>query len=383
MNKFNSKLENIPVSIFSVITNLAYKYNATNLGQGYPDFNGPEWIFDYALTAMKEGKNQYAPSYGINSLRNSIAGYQKQFYDIDWNSESEIIITAGATEALFDSINALINSGDEVILFEPYYDSYYADVILAGGVPKFVTLKLPNFSFDFDELESQITTKTKLIILNNPHNPTGKVFDKNELEFISQIAKKYNLWVISDEVYEFLTFDNIHHTPISTFDGMQDRTITISSCGKTFGFTGWKIGYAIARKEIIDAIHGVHQWTTFAVNTPAQHSMSQAFQRLDEYLPDFRKLYEEKRNFVYTELLTSKFKPIKPYGSYFLMMQFPDDLFKDDIQASEILIKEFGIATIPPSVFYSKSQEGKHLLRLCFAKTEETLKEGIKKLKNV
>ena len=383
MDKFNTKLENIPVSIFSVITQLAYQYSATNLGQGYPDFNGPEWIFDYSLEAMKEGKNQYAPSFGINSLRNSIANYQKHFYGIEWNPSNEIIITAGATEALFDTINALLNPGDEVILFEPYYDSYYADVILAGGVPKYVTLKLPDFSFDFDELERQITPKTRLIILNNPHNPTGKVFKKNELEFIAKIAKKYNLLVISDEVYEFLTFDNIKHTPIACLEGMQDRTITISSCGKTFGFTGWKIGYAIARKEFIEAIHGVHQWTTFAVNTPGQHAMAKAFQRLDEYLPNFKQLYEQKRNFVYNELLSSKFIPYKPEGSYFMMLKFPDNLFKDDIEASQILIKNYGIATIPPSVFYSKSQEGKQLLRLCFAKKDETLKEGIKKLKSI
>jgi len=383
MNKFNTKLENIPVSIFSVITQLAYQYNATNLGQGYPDFNGPEWIFDYALDAMKDGKNQYAPSYGINSLRNSIANYQKQFYGISWKPDSEIIITAGATEALYDAINAVINQGDEVILFEPYYDSYYADVILAGGIPKFVTLTLPDFSFDFNELESLITKKTKVIILNNPHNPTGKVFNPNELDFIAQIAKKYNLYIISDEVYEFLTFENIKHTPISTLDGMQERTITISSCGKTFGFTGWKIGYAIAKKEIIDAIHGIHQWTTFAVNTPGQHAMAQAFQRLDEYLPNFKKLYEQKRNFVYNELLDSKFTPIKPDGSYFMMIKIPDNLFKDDIEAAELLIKNYGIAVIPPSVFYSKSSEGKNLLRLCFAKKDETLKEGITKLKSI
>ena len=383
MNKFNSKLDNIPVSIFSVITQLSYQYNATNLGQGYPDFNGPEWIFDYALNAMKEGKNQYAPSYGINTLRNSIADYQKHFYGIEWKPENEIIITAGATEALFDSINAILNPGDETILFEPYYDSYYADVILAGGIPKFVTLKLPDFSFDFEELENQISSKTKLIILNNPHNPTGRIFSINELEFIAHIAKKYNIYVISDEVYEFLTYDNIKHTPIATLDGMQDRTITISSCGKTFGFTGWKIGYAIARKEIIDAIHKVHQWTTFAVNTPGQHSMAQAFQRLDEYLLNFKKLYERKRDFVYDELRNSKFTPYKPKGSYFMMLKFPDNLFKDDIEASQILIKQYGIATIPPSVFYSKSQEGKQLLRLCFAKNDETLKDGIKKLKNI
>lgn len=376
-----NKLENMPVSIFSVITQLAYEHKAVNLGQGFPDFNGPDWIFEFALQAMNEGKNQYAPSLGIHSLKHSIANYQKKYYDLNYD-DNEIIITAGATEALFDTFNAFINPGDEVVLFEPYYDSYCADVMLAGGIPKFVTLKKPDFNFDYEELESAISFKTKIIVLNNPHNPTGKVFSEEELKFIASLAIKHDLMVITDEVYEFLTFDGINHIPFASIPGMKERTITISSCGKTFGLTGWKIGYALAKPDWIQAIHGIHQWTTFAVNTPAQHAMASAFMKLDEYIPEFQKLYQSKLDFVFNNLLSSKFKPHRPKGSYFIMVDIPDELGYDR-DATIKLIKEFGVATIPPSVFYSKSNEGKTMLRICFAKQEQTLQEGINRLKKV
>ncbi len=378
----SKKLEGMPVSIFSTISKLAFEYNAVNLGQGFPDFNGPEWIFDFAYQAMKEGKNQYAPSYGIHSLKQSIKSYQKKYYDLNW-TEEEIIITTGATEALYSTFNALLNFGDEVILFEPYYDSYYSDVILAGGVPRFVTLHKPDFSFDFNELESQINEKTKLIVINNPHNPTGKVFSKEELNFIAELSKKHNLLVVSDEVYEFLTFDHFKHTPIATLPDMKERTITISSTGKTFGFTGWKIGYAIANKEFIDALHGIHQWTTFAVNTPSQHAMAIAFEKLDEYIPELQSLYQKKRDLVINELKGSRFKAFTPFGSYFLMVELPKNVFKDDLEAAKILIENYKVATIPPSVFYSKSDEGQTMLRLCFAKKDETLIDGINNLKKL
>jgi len=376
-----NKLANMPVSIFSIITQLAFEHKAVNLGQGFPDFNGPEWIFDFALQAMKEGRNQYAPSYGIHSLKQSIASYQRKYYNLNYN-EDEIIITAGATEALYDSFNAFINPGDEVVLFEPYYDSYLSDILLAGGIPKVVTLHKPDFHFDYEELEKAITFKTKIIVLNNPHNPTGKVFSVEELKYIASLAIKHNLMIISDEVYEFLTYDGTEHTPIATLPGMKERTITISSCGKTFGFTGWKIGYALANPEWIKAIHGIHQWTTFAVNTPAQHAMAKAFMQLDEYIPEFRKLYQSKLNLVYDSLLSTKFKPHRPKGSYFIMVDIPKDLGTDQ-DAAVKLIKEYGVATIPPSVFYSISDEGKSMLRICFAKHDQTLIDGINRLKLV
>ena len=377
------RISSMPTSIFSTMSKMAVEYKAVNLGQGFPDFDGPEWIMETAFRAMKEGKNQYAPSPGILSLRQSVADYHKKYYNLDWNPDTQITITAGATEALFSTILALINPGDEVILFEPFYDAYQANVILAGGIPKYITLNKPDFSFDFDEFAALISTKTKMIIVNTPHNPTGKVFNTEELQFISKIAVENDLLVISDEVYEFLTFEDAVHIPVASFEGMKDRTITISSTGKTFSMTGWKIGYTIASEVLTDAIRKVHQWATFAVSTPAQHAMAYAFTRLEGYLPEFRNMYLKKRDLMLDGLAYSGFNCHKPMGSYFIMADFQSSVFKDDIEAATRLVKEYGVATIPPSVFYDKSEEGKSMLRLCFAKSDDTLLKGIERLKSV
>lgn len=380
---FNAnRISSMTTSIFATMSKLAFDYKATNLGQGFPDFDGPQWIMEAAYEAMKSGKNQYAPSSGILSLKKAITAYHKKYYDLDWSLD-EVIVTAGATEALFSTIMAFIEPGDEVIIFEPFYDSYLADITLAGGTPIAVTLRKPHFSFDFDELANAITNRTKMIIVNTPHNPTGKLFTKYELEYIASLAIKHDLLVLTDEVYEFLTFDNAAHIPMASIDGMKKRTITISSTGKTFGMTGWKIGYAIANETLATAIQKVHQWTTFAVNTPAQHAMAYAFSKLDDYLPEFRKLYQEKRNLIYNELLKTKFIPHKPLGSYFIMVDIPSNIFSDDTQAAMTLVKEYGVATIPPSVFYVKSDEGKTMLRLCFAKEDNTILDGISKMAKV
>ncbi|MCX7737038.1 MAG: aminotransferase class I/II-fold pyridoxal phosphate-dependent enzyme [Candidatus Kapabacteria bacterium] len=377
--KLSKRIERIPESVFTTMSRLAVENNAVNLGQGFPDFNGPDWLIEEVYNAMKNGKNQYAPSIGILSLRKNISELYKSIYDIDWSYEKEVIVTMGATEALFSAIHSVVDEGDEVIIFEPYYDSYIYDVLLAGGIPKFITLHKPVFSFNFDDLEKSITNKTKVIILNNPHNPTGKVYTKEELKFISEIAIKNDLIVISDEVYEFLTYDNTIHIPISTLTGMKERTITISSAGKTFGFTGWKIGWACANEQFIKGIHSIRQWTTFAVNTPCQHAVAFGLTKIKDYLPDFRKLYQKKRDFIIKELENSLFSPTIPLGSYFIMVNIPQN--KNDMDLALELVRDYKVATIPPSVFYSISDEGKSMLRLCFAKQDETLKNGVKNLK--
>ncbi len=376
------RIKNIPTSIFSTMSKLAYEYNAVNLGQGFPDFDGPDWIKEAAFEAMKDGKNQYAPTQGTHSLRRSVANYLNRFYDLNMDSDEEITITAGATEALYSTIQALIQPGDEVIIFEPYYDGHQADVILAGGRPVYVTLRKPDFEFDPEELTKAITDKTKMIIINSPHNPTGKMFTKDQLNYIASTAIKNDLLVLSDEVYEFMTFDGREHIPMMSIEGMRERTIMISSTGKTFGMTGWKIGYAAAGKALTKAIRSVHQWTTYAVNTPAQIAMAHAFDRLEEYLPEFRKSYQSKRDFIYNELQHTKFRPFFPEGSYFIITDIPDT-FTDDVDCATRLVREYGVAAIPPSVFYSKSEEGNGLLRFCFAKKEETLRKGIDILKKI
>jgi N-succinyldiaminopimelate aminotransferase len=380
-NTVDSENDNKLESIFTTMSRLALEHNAINLGQGFPDFNGPEWLIEEFYKAMKSGKNQYAPSIGIQSLREAMSKVHLEQYDLAWNPQDEITVTAGATEALYTSIKALVGIGDEVIIFEPYYDAYLADIELAGARPVVVTLELPEFSFSFEKLEAAVTDKTRMIIINTPHNPTGKVFSGSELEFISKLAVKNNLLVISDEVYEFMTYDDAKHIPIASYPGMKERTITICSSGKTFGMTGWKIGFAIAEKKLSSQIRSIHQWTTFAVNTPGQHAVAFGFNNLKEYLPGFRSDYIAKRDFLYKELLTSAFIPIKPLGSYFIMAIIPQGIWKDDKECAIDLVSNHSLATIPPSVFYTNSDEGTKMLRLCFAKKDETLAEGIKILK--
>jgi N-succinyldiaminopimelate aminotransferase len=376
---FAKRIEGMETSIFTIMSKLAFEYKAVNLGQGFPDFDGPSWLFEAAFKAMREGKNQYAPMPGIMSLRRVLADTYKNHYSLTLKPENDFCITAGATEALFSAINAYVEPGDEVIMFEPVYDAHLADVQIAGGIPKFVTLHRPDFQFDFDELEATINDKTKMIILNNPHNPTGKVYTYEELEYISKLAIKYDLIVLSDEVYEFITYDGAKHIPIATLPGMFDRTITISSSGKTFSITGWKIGWAYGPAKLIEGVRKVHQWTTFAVNTPAQHAIAYAYTRLDDYLPDFRQMYLKKRNLMFELLQNTKFTPHNPQGSYFMMVDLPDETLTAE-EIADDLVKNYKVATIPPHVFYGKSDEGTKMLRLCFAKNDNTITEGIKNL---
>ena len=375
-----SRIDAVPESIFATMTRLAAEHKAVNLGQGFPDFDGPAWIVEEAHEAMLRGRNQYAPMPGILSLREAIGAYHHAYYGLAWDPGDEITVTAGATEALFSSMLAFIDPGDEVILFEPFYDSHQANIILAGGVPKYVTLHTPDFHIDPGAIEALVGERTRMIIVNNPDNPTGKVFAIEELQSIADIAVRHDLVVLSDEVYEFLVYDDARHIPIASLPGMRERTITISSTGKTFGMTGWKIGYAIAPPALTKAIRTVHQFVTFAVNTPGQHAMAHALSRLDAYLPEFRETYRRKRDLLHEGLLRTPFLPHLPRGSYFMMADIPDSLHEDDVQCATRLVSEAGVAVIPPSAFYAVSDEGNRMLRFCFAKKDETIREGVARL---
>ena len=382
MKNFNAnRISSMPTSIFATIASLSNEYKAVNLGQGFPDMPGPQYVKEAMYKAIAEEKNQYAPSDGIFSLRKIISEIDEKYYGIAWNPLSEITITAGATEALFSTITAFIQEGDEVVMFEPFYDAHFADVVLAGGKPKYVTLHSPDFSFDKNEFLAAITNKTKMIIINTPHNPTGKVYTEEELQFIADIAIKNDILVVADEVYEFLTYDGVSHIPISTLPNMKERTITISSTGKTFGMTGWKVGYVCASPVLSEAIRKVHQWTTFTINTPAQHAIAEGFLQFEKYLPEFRKTYQSKKDLSLRLLKDTPFDIYEPKGSYFIMAGFPAEYFENDIHAAETLIKKYGVALIPPSSFYQKSDEGTKMVRICFAKEDNTLQNGINKLK--
>lgn len=367
-------------SIFGVISKLARENNAVNLGQGFPDFDGPEWLKDIAYKKMQEGHNQYAPFPGTPNLRQEVSNYYKNFYQLNYNPESEITITVGATEAIYLVITALINPGDEVVVLEPFYDSYVASIKMAGGIPKPVTMHAPDFSVDVKELEAAITPNTKLLILNNPHNPTGKVWAKEELVAVANLAIKHDLYLLSDEVYEFLVFDGFKHLPTATLDGMMERTITVSSAGKTFGLTGWKIGWICANQKVTNACRLVHQYVTFAVSTPMQEAVAEGLKNLPDYLPGFVSLYKEKRDYFYAEMIKLGFEFPIPKGTYFMMVPITKHTQLNDVDYAMKLISEKQVATVPPSAFYLKSTEGEKYLRFCFAKKQDTLEAAIKNL---
>lgn len=384
MKPLNSTVTEFKESIFSTMTKLSIEHEAINLSQGFPDFDGPQWIIDLAHNAMdlghKEGnvgKNQYAPSFGILPLRQAISKNYKRFYNLDYDPVSEVLVTNGATEAIFCACMALINPGDEVIIFEPFYDSYLASLQMVKAKIIPVTLKAPDFCFDTKELIDSINSKTKLLILNNPHNPTGKIFSPDEIKVIAELAEKFDFYILSDEVYEFLTFEN-KHAPTASFLNLASRTITISSTGKTFGLTGWKIGWAAGPSELIKAIHNVHQFTTFCVAHPLQIAMAQALTNMDDYLIEFKNQYLAKRNFLVSGLKKAGFNILTPAGTYFAMAILKEG--ENDIEFCKKLIKEKKVAVIPTSAFYMKSNEGSRMIRFCFAKTDETLKKAIKHL---
>jgi aspartate/methionine/tyrosine aminotransferase len=384
MKPLNNTVTQFKESIFSTMTKLAIDHQAINLSQGFPDFDGPQWVIELAKKAMDQGnrensvgKNQYAPSLGILPLRVAISQNYSRFYGLDYDPSSEIVITNGATEAIFCTCMALINPGDEVVVFEPFYDSYLASLQMAGAKIVPVTLKAPDFSFDLEELKSAINAKTKMVILNNPHNPTGKVFSPFEIKMLADLSIEFDFYILSDEVYEFLTYDQCH-TPTASFSKLYDRTITISSTGKTFGLTGWKIGWACGPKEIIKAIHNVHQFTTFSVSHPLQVAMAEALGNMDDYLSLFKKDYRIKRDILVLGLQKAGYNVVNPSGTYFAMAILPEGV--TDIDYCRKLILEKKVAAIPTSAFYIKSDEGTRMIRFCFAKKQETLKAAITQL---
>jgi aspartate/methionine/tyrosine aminotransferase len=380
MNRLAKRVQQMETTIFSVISQMATDFNAINLGQGFPDFNGPEWLIQETQHAMQAGYNQYAPLMGVAPLRNVLASIYKNRYHLSYNPLTEITVTSGATEAIFDSIFGLVDPQDEVILFEPYYDSYKACVELAGGKPIFIPLRSPSFTFDPSELKAAITPHTKLIVVNTPHNPTGKVFSQDELITIASYAIEHNLTVLSDEVYEYMTFDGISHHAIASIPNMRERTITISSTGKTFGMTGWKIGWACAPQALTQAVRRTHQFVTYATATPFQYGMAYALEQLSSYVPEMRKMYQEKRDLLFRGLEELGFEPIKPGGTYFIVAGYANHSTKKAFDFSSELIKEAGVATIPLSVFYSQSKEGRQYIRFCFAKEHRTLQIALEKL---
>ncbi len=377
----SNRVLNFKDSIFGVMSKMANEAGAVNLSQGFPDFDGPSFVKDYAIEAINKGHNQYAPFPGTIELRSSVARYLKRFYDLNYSKDTEISVSAGATEGIFLAVLSVVNPGDEVIVFEPFYDSYISSIEVAGGIPRVVTLKSPDFTFSKQDLEALYSDKTKCILFNNPNNPTGRVFNDSELKILANFAVEKDLCVISDEVYEFLTFDGLQHTPLATLPGMKDRTIGLYSAGKTFGLTGWKIGWVCAPEKLTIGLRKLHQYITFSVSTPMQLGIARSLDELESYIPSFQKSYQEKRDLFYTQITQLGFDLKKPEGTYFMMVPIHQKTKLNDVEFASLLIQKNKVAAIPPSAFYLESDEGSHFLRFCFAKELSTLNQAIKQLK--
>ena len=378
----SKRLAPFGTNIFSEMTRLAQEKDAVNLAQGFPDFDGPEEILEAAVRAIREGKNQYARSMGDGLLVEAIAERVLKNYGMKYDPFGEVVVFTGATEGMASTFLGLMNPGDEVIIFEPYYESYPAFAALAGAVPRFCTLRFPDFQIDYEELEGCFSSRTRLLLLNTPHNPTGKVFSREELERIAELCNKYNVMVVTDEVYEHLVYDGVRHIPIATIPGMRERTMTISSMGKTFSLTGWRVGWMTGPEHLVAAVQTAHQFITFAPATPLQNALANAFGEISgEYYERLRQDYEKKRKVLLDALRNNDFLVAEPMGAYFILADFSRLWEGDDRSFVIHLIDRCTVAAIPPSVFYTKNpDEGKRLVRFVFCKKHETLSRAVELL---
>ncbi|MDX2021219.1 MAG: aminotransferase class I/II-fold pyridoxal phosphate-dependent enzyme [Deltaproteobacteria bacterium] len=371
----------IGTSIFTEISALAVQHDAVNLGQGFPDFPAPEFVKAAARAAISENHNQYAPAAGLPRLRQAVSAHWERRHGMRWDAADEITVTQGATEGLFAAAMATLNPGDEAIVFEPFYDAYVPDIQMAGALPRFVRLQPPTWSFRTEDLVAAFSPRTKVIFLNTPHNPTGKVFTEQELDVIAELARKHNVIVIADEVYSELTFD-APHTPIATRPGMRERTITLDSIGKTFSVTGWKIGWALAAPALTKALRAAHQFITFCNATPFQVAAAYALEQAPAfgYYEELRKAYDVRRQALTAILNQANLAPLPIAGAYFLLCDIAKQPFATDTDFCKHLIEHVGVAAIPTSSFYANPRTAPKLARFCFAKSQAAFDEAAKRL---
>jgi N-succinyldiaminopimelate aminotransferase len=377
-----SKLAGFGTTIFTEMTRLAGEHGAINLAQGFPDFDGPEFVKEAAVEAIRVGHGQYARMTGIPEIHRALSAKYRRDWGLEYAPDTEITVTSGATEAIYSAIQGVCEAGDEVVMFEPYYDSYKASVRLAGAVPRVVTLRAPDWSFDPGEAREVFGAKTRALLLNSPHNPTGKVFCREELEFLAALCRERDILCITDEVYEHLVFEG-RHLPMATLPGMRERTITISSFGKTFSLTGWKIGWAAAPPELSAAVRAAHQFVTFATATPLQHGAAAALAAPPAYYAVLAADYRGKRDYLVRELSRIGFSVRSPQGTYFACADFRPFGFDDDRVFARHLIEKIGVAAIPPSVFYDHVELGRSYVRFAFCKKRETLEAAVARLEKL
>ncbi len=374
------RLQGFGTTIFTAMSALAMETGAVNLGQGFPDTDGPIEVSQAAVAAINAGHNQYPPLAGLPVLREAIAHHRQHHRGQIFDPDGEILVTTGATEALAASLLALTGPGDEVVTFEPYYDSYAAGIAMSGATRRVVTLRGSDFAFDPDELEAAFTPQTKLLLLNTPHNPTGKVFNRTELELISRICIERDVLVVVDEVYEHLVYEDHDHIPIATLPGMAERTITISSAGKIFSFTGWKIGWACGPAELIAAVRTAKQFLTFASGGPWQHAVATGLHLGDDFFDGYTAEMAAKRERLCAGLEAAGFDTIRPQGTYFATVDIRSVGATDGIEFCMALPHTAGVVAVPTQVFYDNEDEGRHLVRFAFCKKDEVLDEAARRL---
>lgn len=388
----NRRLAEFGTTIFAEMSALALSTGSINLGQGFPDTDGPEEIREAAVRALRDGRgNQYPPGPGVPELRTAIAAHQKYRYGLAYDPDREVLVTAGATEAIAASLLALVEPGDEVVALEPYYDSYAASIAMAGGTRIPVTLRPHEetrdgvthrrFRLDLDELRDAVTDNTRLLLVNTPHNPTGTVLTREELGEIAKLAVERDLLVITDEVYEHLVFDEAEHLPLASFPGMRERTVTIGSAGKTFSFTGWKVGWVTGTPDLVTAVRSAKQFLTYVASGPFQYAVAEALALPDTYFAAFRADMRAKRDVLAAGLTEAGFKVFQPAGTYFITTDIRPLGESDGFAFCRALPERAGVVAIPNAVFYDHREAGAPFVRFAFCKRTEVLEEAAKRLK--
>jgi aspartate/methionine/tyrosine aminotransferase len=370
-------------SVIREMTRQALLNDAINLSQGFPDFPAPKEIKEAAIRAIEADINQYSITWGSKNLRNAIAERLNQLTGMRFDPETEVTVCCGSTEAMIASLLAIINPGDEVIIFEPYYENYSPDAILSGARRCYVKLRPPEWSFDLQELEAAFNSNTKAIIINTPNNPTGKVFRRAELEQIARLCQRWNCIAITDEIYDHILYDGCEHVRIIALEGMRDRTIMINSLSKTFSVTGWRVGYAVAVPELTMAIRKVHDFLTVGAAHPLQEAGAMALRFGQIYFQELRNKYTLRRDLLLDILAESGFRCFCPEGAYYIMTDISDFGFPDDVSFARHLVQKIGVAAVPGSSFYRQSKDGQQQIRFCFCKKDETLLEAAKRLKEL
>ena len=375
----SKKAESFTESVIREMTRLCQIHGGTNLAQGFPDFPAPDKIKEAAVAAIRADVNQYAITWGAKSFRNAIAESYSRVYGMDVDPEKELVVCCGSTEAMMSAMLGVVDPGDEVVVFEPYYENYGPDAILSGAVPRYVTLHEPDWQFDPDELAAAFNDRTRAIIINTPNNPTGKVFTREELSQIAALCQKWGVVAITDEIYEHILYEG-EHIPLASLDGMRERTVTINSLSKTYSLTGWRVGWALAPPVLSDAIRKVHDFLTVGAAAPLQEAGVVALGLPDDYYRQLSVDYLTRRDILLPALEEAGFSCYKPNGAYYVMTDISRFGFPDDVSFSRYLIEKIGVAVVPGSSFYHRPEGGAQKVRFTFCKREETLRAAADKL---